>query len=103
MRFCCQVAFLVLRQALSADSPAVGRLSRRICIYQERVREIIQPQVGNRIQIHLTPPTTGAPDLVEQIRLSLAQFESKKPDAKPSKKPVRKTPTLVKSAYGSSA
>jgi hypothetical protein len=33
---------------------------------------------------------------MEQIRLSLAQIESKKPDANPSKKPVRKTPTVVK-------
>ena len=40
--------------------------------------------------------TTGAPDLMAQIRLSLAQIESNKPDAKLSKKPVRKTPTVMK-------
>jgi hypothetical protein len=38
----------------------------------------------------------GAPDLMEQIRLSLAQIESKNPNANSSKKPIHKTPTLVK-------
>ncbi len=33
---------------------------------------------------------------MEQIRLSLAQIESKKTDASPSKKPGRKAPTVVK-------
>ncbi len=67
-------------------------------LYQERIREIIEAQVDNTIELRPAPtrPTNGAPDLMEQIRLSLAQIESKKPDANPSKKPVRKTPTVVK-------
>lgn len=67
-------------------------------LYQERIHKIIEAQVENRIEMHPAPTsrTTGAPDLMEQIRLSLAQLESKKPDANPSKKPARKTPTVVK-------
>jgi DNA end-binding protein Ku len=67
-------------------------------LYQERIREIIEAHVDNRIEMHSAPTslTRGAPDLVEQIRLSLAQIASKKPDANPSKKPVRKTPTVMK-------
>jgi hypothetical protein len=41
-------------------------------------------------------PKRGSPDLIEQIRLSLAQIESKKTDPNPSKKPRCKVPTLVK-------
>jgi DNA end-binding protein Ku len=67
-------------------------------LYQERIRKIIEARVDNRINMHPAPTssTSGAPDLMEQIRLSLAQIESRKPDANPSKKPVRKTPTVVK-------
>ncbi len=67
-------------------------------LYQERIRKIIEAQVDNRIDIHPAPisATTGALDLMEQIRLSLAQIESKKPDANSSKKPVRKTPAVLK-------
>jgi DNA end-binding protein Ku len=67
-------------------------------LYQERIRKIIDAEVNNRIGTHPAPttPMRGAPDLMEQIRLSLAQIESKKPYAKPSKKPVRKTPTIAK-------
>lgn len=67
-------------------------------LYQERIRKIIEAQVDNRIEMHPAPTsrTSGTPDLMEQIRLSLAQIESRKPDANPSKKPVRKTPTVVK-------
>lgn len=67
-------------------------------LYQERIRKIIDAEVSNRVQTHhATPsPRTSAPDLMEQIRLSLAQIEWKKPDAKPSKKPPRKTPTVAK-------
>jgi hypothetical protein len=39
-------------------------------------------------------PTSDAPDLTEQIRLSLAELESKKPGL--PKNQVRKTPTPVK-------
>ena len=67
-------------------------------LYQERIRKIIDAEVSNRTEIRLAPARqiTGAPDLMEQIRLSLAQIESKKPDAKASKKPVRKTATAAK-------
>jgi non-homologous end joining protein Ku len=67
-------------------------------LYQERIRKIIEAQVDNRIEMHPahTSPTRGAPDLMEQIRLSLAQIEAKKSDANPSKKPGRKALTVVK-------
>ena len=63
-------------------------------LYQERIRKIIDAEVSNRIETHPAPtsPTRGAPDLMEQIRLSLAQIESKKPDANPSKKPGTQDP-----------
>jgi DNA end-binding protein Ku len=67
-------------------------------LYQERIRKIIDAEVSNRIETHRasSSPMTGAPNLMEQIRLSLAQIESKNPDATRSKKPVRKTPTVAK-------
>jgi DNA end-binding protein Ku len=67
-------------------------------LYQERIRNIIEAQVDKRVEIHpaSTRVTRGAPDLMEQIRLSLARIEPKKPDADSSKKPARKTPNLVK-------
>jgi DNA end-binding protein Ku len=66
-------------------------------LYQERIRKIIDAEVRNRIETHQASPASmrGAPDLMEQIRLSLSQIE-KRPEAKPSKKPVRKTPAVVK-------
>jgi DNA end-binding protein Ku len=67
-------------------------------LYQERVRKIVDAAVSNRVPTHPAPtsPTSGAPDLMEQIRLSLAEIESKKPDANPLKNQVRKTPNVVK-------
>src|SRR6185437_8805814 len=68
-------------------------------LYQERIREIIEAQVENRIQMlpaPTSPSSNGAPDLMDQIRLSLAQMESKKHDANSSKKPSRKAPTILK-------
>ena len=64
-------------------------------LYQERIHEIIDAEVSNRIE---TKPasasrTVGAPELMEQIRLSLAQLEPKKRDAQ---KPARKSPTVAK-------
>jgi DNA end-binding protein Ku len=66
-------------------------------LYQECLHKIIDAEV-NRIDTHPARPgpRTSAPDLMEQIRLSLAQIASKKSDAKPSKKPVRKTLTVAK-------
>ena len=67
-------------------------------LYQERIREIIEAHVDNRIEIPAPtkPSSSGAPDLMEQIRLSLAQIESKKLNARSSKKPSRKAPTVLK-------
>jgi DNA end-binding protein Ku len=67
-------------------------------LYQERIRKIIEVQLDHRIEMHPAPtnPRSGAPDLMEQIRLSLAQIESKKAGANLSKKPPRKAPTVVK-------
>ena len=67
-------------------------------LYQERICKIIDGEVSNRIPTHPAPtsPTSGTSDLMEQIRLSLAEIESKKPEAKSSKKPVRKTPIVAK-------
>ena len=65
-------------------------------IYQERIRKIIDAEVSNKMDMSPTSPRqiAGAPDLMEQIRLSLAQIESEKSDAK--KKPVRKTANVSK-------
>jgi DNA end-binding protein Ku len=66
-------------------------------LYQERVRKLIDAKVGNLIPMHPAPEKpTGAPDLMEQIRLTLAQIESKKADATPFKNPGRKTPIPAK-------
>ena len=67
-------------------------------LYQERIRKIIEVQGDNRIEMHpvSASPKAGDRDLMEQIRLSLAQIESKKSDPNPSKKRIRKAPTGVK-------
>lgn len=67
-------------------------------LYQERVRNIIDAEIGNRIPMHPASktPTSGTPDLMEQIRLSLAEIESKKPKANPPRKQVHKTPNIVR-------
>ena len=66
-------------------------------LYQERLGKIIEAQVDNRMEMHAAPtiPKKGTPDLMEQIRLSLAQIESKK-NVNLSKKPGRKALTVVK-------
>ena len=65
-------------------------------LYQEHIRKIIDAEISNRIPMHPAPknPTSGPPDLMGQIRLSLAELESKKPG--PPKNQVRKTPNSVK-------
>jgi DNA end-binding protein Ku len=67
-------------------------------LYQERIRKVIEAHVDNRVEMHSasTTLTSPVPDLMEQIRLSLAQIEGKKPDASSSKRPVGKMPTAVK-------
>jgi DNA end-binding protein Ku len=66
-------------------------------IYQERIRKIIDAEVSNRIDMSPAPARkiAGAPDLMEQIRLSLAQILERS-GAKSSKKPVRKAATVAK-------
>ena len=64
-------------------------------LYQERIRFIIDAKVNNRVPPHPAPKKpTGAPDLMEQIRLSLAELESKKPGS--PKNHVRKIATPAK-------
>jgi DNA end-binding protein Ku len=67
-------------------------------IYQERILKIIDAEVSNRIDMSPNPARkiAGPPDLMEQIRLSLAQIESERSAAKSFKKPVRKTATVAK-------
>jgi DNA end-binding protein Ku len=64
-------------------------------LYQERVKKIIDAAVNNLGETKPAPATRAeaTPDIMEQIRLSLAQLESKKRDAK---KPAYKTPTFAK-------
>lgn len=64
-------------------------------LYEERVQQIIDAKVndlGGRKPVPASP-ATGSPDLMEQIRLSLAHLESKKRDAK---RPVHKTLTAAR-------
>ena len=67
-------------------------------LYQERLRKIIEAKVDNRVETHPAPtiPKRGTPDLMEQIRLSLAQIQSKKTNVNLSKKPGRNALTVVK-------
>ena len=64
-------------------------------LYQERLQGIIDAEHSNRIETKPAPasPRTAAPDLMEQIRLSVAQMESKKHNAR---RPVERTPTVAK-------
>ncbi|MGA9392892.1 MAG: Ku protein [Candidatus Sulfotelmatobacter sp.] len=64
-------------------------------LYHERLHGIIDAELSNRIETKPAPtsPRTGAPNLMEQIRLSLAQMESKKREAK---RPVQRAPTVTK-------
>ena len=63
-------------------------------LYQERIHKIIEAQTRS---ISLQPqsasqqPTSPVPDLMESIRLSLAQIESKQSQAKSPKKQAQKT------------
>ena len=67
-------------------------------LYQERVREIIDAKVSNRMPMWTVPKraTNVTPDLMEQIRLSLAEIQSRKATADPPKNQVRKAPNVVK-------
>lgn len=67
-------------------------------LYQERIRKIIEAQVDHSIE--MVPPNTilatPAPNLMEQIRLSLAQVEAKKSSPTLPRKPARSAPTGAK-------
>ncbi len=67
-------------------------------LYQERLHNIIEAQLDNQIEMHPAPkiPRRAAPDLMEQIRLSLEQIEPLRPETGPSKKAARKALTVVK-------
>lgn len=65
-------------------------------IYQERVRKIIDAKVSNKMGMSPTHTRKIAPDLMEQIRLSLAQIESENSYAKSSKKSTRKNVSAAK-------
>ena len=67
-------------------------------LHQERIGKIIEAHLDNRTEMHPASKslTREAPDLMEQIRLSLAEIESKKSDAHLSKKPARRTAALSK-------
>jgi DNA end-binding protein Ku len=66
-------------------------------LYQERIHKIIDAEASNHTETRpaRTSPTRDAPDLMEQMRISLAQIELTKSE-KPSKKPVRRTLTVAK-------
>jgi DNA end-binding protein Ku len=67
-------------------------------LYQERIHKIIeQTRSGNlQLQSASQKPASPVPDLMESIRLSLAEIESKKSESKPSKKPARKAAAVAK-------
>jgi DNA end-binding protein Ku len=67
-------------------------------LYQESVHKIIDAELSNRIPTDPSPTSTarGTPNLMKQIRLSLAHIEFKKSDANLSKNPLRKNPNVVK-------
>ena len=68
-------------------------------LYQERIHKIIEAQMSG-IEQGTRPapvkPQAKVPDLMEQIRLSLAQIESKNAGNKDSKKPAQKTGSAAK-------
>jgi non-homologous end joining protein Ku len=68
-------------------------------LYQERIGKIIDAQMSRRLfetQPSRPRVSTGADDLMEQIRLSLAQIQSNKPGGKSSKKAAGKTASVAK-------
>ena len=67
-------------------------------LYQERIQKIIEARLGNTVEMPSAPasPASSGPDLMEQIRLSLAQLKSKKADATPATKSTRKPPAVMK-------
>jgi DNA end-binding protein Ku len=68
-------------------------------LYQERIHKIIDAQM-NSFELPRLPVSQKSgmevPDLMESIRLSLAQIESKKAESKTSKKQVQKTTSTAK-------
>ena len=63
-------------------------------LYQERIQKIIDAQMSSierGPQAASQQPLRKIPDLMESIRLSLAQMEANKPAAKTAKKQAQKT------------
>jgi len=68
-------------------------------LYQERIHKMIEAQMSTvepQKRAVLQPPVREIPDLMESIRLSLAQIESKKSDDKARKKQAQKTTPVAK-------
>ena len=68
-------------------------------LYQERIHKIIDAQMSSIQRGTPTPvqqPVKEIPDLMESIRLSLAQIESKKLESEPAKKQAQKTLVIQK-------
>ena len=68
-------------------------------LYQERIHKIIEAQLSNndlRAPAALQQSTRPIPDIMESIRLSLAQIEAKKSPAKTEKKSAQKIASVAK-------
>jgi DNA end-binding protein Ku len=68
-------------------------------LYQERIHKIIEAQMSSfdpQKRTVLQQPAREIPDLMESIRLSLAQIESKQSKGKPEKKQAQKTSPVTK-------
>lgn len=67
-------------------------------LYQERIHKIIDAQMSSIQQRRpeLQRPVREIPDLMESIRLSLAQIEGKRSQAKATKKQAQKTTPVAK-------
>lgn len=68
-------------------------------LYQERIHKIIEAQLtgvehGTRAPVH--PQVKQVPDLMESIRLSLAQIEANKSQEKAAKKSAQKSTPMTK-------
>jgi len=68
-------------------------------LYQERIHKIIEAQmstVESQTPVPLQQPVREIPDLMESIRLSLAQIEPKQSQSKAAKKQAQKTTPAAK-------
>jgi non-homologous end joining protein Ku len=76
-----------VRPGAPKPAPAIS-IAEAVAAYQQRIHKIIEAQMGS-IESGTMPteqrPLREIPDLMENIRLSLAQIESKKSESKPTK------------------